>query len=199
MTGDPIRYQQEIDRRREQEQRDEAIARRMEALQVNDDRPVFLEWINMGDGANRNMNPNFVQQARDALTANYAQGERAAQGLLNNVFMLGQRQQRARAAPAIPAMPGGWDDGPQQFEQIPHNPGRHRVNAFDPAAHEQEPAADVNAVDGVRVVRHRTHRRRNTATGPAPIVAGFESRRLTAEERERERQIRSWAMNTPNE
>ncbi|KAJ9611767.1 hypothetical protein H2200_004951 [Cladophialophora chaetospira] len=66
--GDPVRYQQEVDRRRDQVNRDEELARRMQQLG--------------GD-----VGQNFIQQAREALTANYAQANRAARDLLNGWAM----------------------------------------------------------------------------------------------------------------
>ncbi|RMZ87085.1 hypothetical protein DV736_g5697, partial [Chaetothyriales sp. CBS 134916] len=66
--GNPVRYQQEIDRRRDQEQRDE-------------------------------MNANFIQQARDALTANFQNAEHVARGLLNG-WMGGRENQLPAGIPA---------------------------------------------------------------------------------------------------
>ena len=57
------RYQAELDRRREQEARDAALARRMEVL-----------GLDANAAAGQQLNQNFIQQARDALTANYQQG-----------------------------------------------------------------------------------------------------------------------------
>ena len=71
--GDPVRYQQEVDRRMDQVNRDEELARRMQQL---------------GGDAGQ----NFIQQAREALTANYAQANRAARDLLNG-FVMGRENQ----------------------------------------------------------------------------------------------------------
>ncbi|RMZ84195.1 hypothetical protein DV738_g778, partial [Chaetothyriales sp. CBS 135597] len=70
--GNPLRYQQEMDRRREQERRDEALARRMQGLDV----------FGLGNAAGHHMNANFIQQARDALAVNIQNAEQVARGLL---------------------------------------------------------------------------------------------------------------------
>lgn len=71
-----------MDRRRDQEQRDEALARRMQALGVNDDN-AHEQVFGVGNAAGHHMNQNFIQQAREALTANYQNAEQAARDLLN--------------------------------------------------------------------------------------------------------------------
>jgi hypothetical protein len=78
--GNPIRYQEELDRRREQEQIDEAIARRMQGLGVaeEDNGP-----IGAGNAAGRHVNDDFVQQARNILTGNFRQAVLEAEGLVN--------------------------------------------------------------------------------------------------------------------
>ncbi|KIV96563.1 hypothetical protein PV10_00412 [Exophiala mesophila] len=71
---DPLRLQQEVDRRRGQVVRDEEIARAMQRLAMFDN--IRAERVDL-------MNGNFMQQAREALTANYAHAGR----LLNQIMM----------------------------------------------------------------------------------------------------------------
>jgi IBR domain, a half RING-finger domain len=99
--GNPMRYQEEMDRRRDQEHRDEALARRMQALGVDDDDPR-REVFGIGNAAGHHMNQNFIQQAREALTANYQNAEQAARGLLNG-WVTGRENR-------VPGFPGGLDD-----------------------------------------------------------------------------------------
>lgn len=88
----PIRYQEEMDRRRYQERRDEALARRMQMLGVEDDPSDEVlgnsepgNVIGIGNAADHFLNHDFRQQARDILTGNFRQAARAAEGLLNGV------------------------------------------------------------------------------------------------------------------
>jgi len=118
--GNPARYQEELDRRRDQERRDEVLARRMEALGIDDD--GAQNWIfGLGNAAGHHMNQNFVQQAREALTANYQQAEQAARGLLNGIVM--GRENR------LPGFPLPFDETPQPLRPHPQRP-----NGSDPAA-----------------------------------------------------------------
>ncbi|OAL35728.1 hypothetical protein AYO20_04878 [Fonsecaea nubica] len=95
--GDPMRYQQEMDRRRDQVNRDEELARRMQQMGLGDDgEGPAARMFGLGNGANHHMNQNFIQQAREALTANYAQAGQAAMGLLNGFVVACATQQRAR-------------------------------------------------------------------------------------------------------
>lgn len=102
VNGDPIRYQQEMDRRREQEQRDEQMARQMAGLDV---RPRLGhgrapgEDFLVGTAADGHMDVNFLQQAREALAANYQNAEVAARGLLG-AWLTG------RENPLPPGLPG---------------------------------------------------------------------------------------------
>ena len=86
----PIRYQEELDRRRHQERRDEALARRMQVLGVDDDPSDDTvggdnpgQLLGVGNAAGHFLNHDFRQQARDILTGNFRQAARAAEGLLN--------------------------------------------------------------------------------------------------------------------
>jgi hypothetical protein len=85
--GDPAHAQQEMDRRRDQETRDEEIARRMQRMAMFDAGTGQNGVFAFGNGADNYMNQNFIQQAREALTANYAQAGQAARDLLNNYVM----------------------------------------------------------------------------------------------------------------
>lgn len=78
--GNPIRYQEELDRRREQEQRDEDLARRMQGLGVAEEDNGF---IGVGNAASRHLNGDFFQQARNILTGNFREAVLAAEGLVN--------------------------------------------------------------------------------------------------------------------
>jgi len=93
LGGDPIRYQQEMDRRREQERADEELARRLTGL---------------GMGARgADLNQDFLQQAREALTANYQNAELAARGLLGG--WLNQRENAlGRVAQPELQLPGAF-------------------------------------------------------------------------------------------
>jgi IBR domain, a half RING-finger domain len=86
----PIRYQEEVDRRRHQERRDEALARRMQVLGVDDDPSDDIiedgnpgQVFGIGNAADHFLNQDFRQQARDILTGNFGQAARAAERLLN--------------------------------------------------------------------------------------------------------------------
>jgi hypothetical protein len=79
--GNPARYQEEMDRRRDQVNRDEELARRLQ--QMGGAGGVF----GAGHGVNHAINQNFIQQAREALTANYAHANQAARDLLNGLGM----------------------------------------------------------------------------------------------------------------
>lgn len=174
IDGDPIRFQQEMDRRREQEQRDEALARRMETLDV--DAGNGFNFFGNGAGAHH-MNQNFIQQAREALTANYQQADQAARGLLNGFFT--GRENR------LPGMPGLPDETPQLLRRQTTHRNRN-IPADDPAEGPQTTAA------GVPVIRRQMGRRRST------LQSLGDGRVLTPAEREQERRIRMWANDLPS-
>lgn len=86
----PIRYQEEIDRRRHQEHRDEVLARRMEALGVDEDPSNQImggdgpgNVFGIGNAAEHFLNHDFRQQARNALAGNFRQAALAAERLLH--------------------------------------------------------------------------------------------------------------------
>ncbi|KAL2441495.1 hypothetical protein ABEF95_015155 [Exophiala dermatitidis] len=113
-VGDPVRYQQEMDRRRDQIRRDEELARRMQQLGIGVFNGIGRAADGEGEGEGEGDaeagagagNQNFIQQAREALTANYAQAGQAARDLLSG-FVMGGRENR---------MPG--TGMPLQMEQM---------------------------------------------------------------------------------
>ncbi|EXJ59928.1 hypothetical protein A1O7_04076 [Cladophialophora yegresii CBS 114405] len=147
--GDPVRHQQEIDRRRDQINRDEELARRMQQLGVAADDAGGA--FGLGNGADHHMNQNFIQQAREALTANYAQANRAARDLLNG-FVMGRENQ-------LPGMP-------LQMDQMMELLGQGRVR--DPG----------EGGDEARRPRRRGTARRRTAAADTPDdgTAGMDRR-----------------------
>lgn len=176
--GNPVRYQEEMDRRRDQERRDEALARRMQDLGVNDgaargdrDREVW----GIGNAAGHHMNANFIQQAREVFTANYANAEQAARGLLNG-WMTGREN-------PLPGFPGGLDE----------------INAFLRQPNAAANGGDQNGDDAVpqaqnmaRPARRATTRRRGALVDMLTTAGG---RSQTAEEAEQDNRIRNWASN----
>lgn len=154
--GDPARYQREMDRRRDQINRDEELARRMQQLGGDAGRQLG-GMFGIGNGADHHMNQNFIQQAREALTANYAQANRAARGLLNGIVNGRENQ--------LPGMPMQME---QMLDMLGQG-GRMR----DPAEAQDE---------GRRPRRRGTGRRRATATDEAearPVgMARDEERRI---------------------
>ena len=86
----PIRYQEEVDRRRQQERRDEALARRMQVLGVDDDPSDEHiggdnpgQVFGIGNAGDHFLNHDFRQQGRNVPTGNFRQAARAAEALLN--------------------------------------------------------------------------------------------------------------------
>lgn len=166
--GNPQRYQEEMDRRRTQEERDEVLARRMEVLGI-DEEDAGNGVFGIGNGADHHMNQNFIQQAREALTANYQNAEQAARGLINGWYT--GRENR------MPDIPEDMNDLPRILRQ---------------ASQRQRPRDE--AEDGASPQRRRrnTQRRRSQAVDLSPA---FENGRYqpTEEDREQERRIREWA------
>jgi hypothetical protein len=179
--GNPIRYQEEMDRRRDQERRDEALARRMQDLGMNNggaredrDREVW----GFGNAAGHHMNANFIQQARDVFTANYANAEQAARGLISG-WMTGREN-------PLPGFPGGLDDI-NAFLRQPNNASGQNTPTEDEAP---DPAESI-----LRPARRATTRRRSAFVDM--LTAGGRSQ--TGAEAEQDRRIRDWANNvTPS-
>jgi len=164
--GNPARYQEELDRRRDQERRDEAIARRMAALALDDDDGGMF---GVGNGAGLHMDPNFMQQAREALTANYQHAEQAARDLLTG--LMAGRENR------LPGLPLPADQTAQVLQQ-----GNQVV---DPAE-----AAAVHLPE-------RRPTRRGTVRRHSVLPDLFQGRSQTANERVQERRIQDWAQRIP--
>lgn len=86
----PLRYQEEMDRRREQEQRDEVIARRMQVLGL-DEAPndmagynnAYHETVGIGNAAGHFLNQDFRHQPNDFPSGNLQQ---AAQVTIEGLF-----------------------------------------------------------------------------------------------------------------
>lgn len=166
--GDPVRYQEELDRRREQVNRDEALARRLQQMGlVNADGQAAL---GLGNAADHHMNQNFIQQAREALTANYAQAGQAARDLLNG-FVTGRENR-------LPGMP-------MQMEQMLEMLGRGRPQEVDPAEEGYRP--DL----GRRAARRISVRRRNA------VPDGDGGHYIVREADDNERRLRDWADSVP--
>ena len=83
----PIRYQQEMDQRRDQEQDDEAFARRLQALGGDDDGLGDGPggYFGIGNARPHFLNEDFRHRARNILTGNFRQAAREAEGLLNGL------------------------------------------------------------------------------------------------------------------
>lgn len=129
LGGDPVAYQAELDRRGEQMRRDEEMARQMAGMNLGG-RGVDGGRIRGGGGdaaefevgnmAGHHLNANFVQQAREALAANYRDAEVAARGLLGG--WLGGREG------ALPAgIPGDLNQQMEQLQQQQLDPLQPRL------------------------------------------------------------------------
>ena len=166
---DPMRAQEALERRRDQEQRDEALARRMEVMGIDGEDVGDDGMFGIGNAAGHHMNANFIQQAREALTANYQVAEQAARGLLNG--MMTGRENRLPGPPLPPA----------QTPQLLRQPSRHA----DPPEVLVAPARPRRTA----VVRRQSAR-------PDPN-APFDGRGQTANERAQDRRIQDWAHGIP--
>lgn len=170
--GNPQRYQEELERRRDQEQRDEVLARRMEVLGIDEETAAGGPF-GLGNAAGHHMNQNFIQQAREALTANYQNAEQAARGLLNGWYT-----GRDNRMPDIPEHVN-LEDLPQILrQQSPRQ--RRRV---------QEDEADTHPAPR----RRNTARRRNNPPDMAEEAFVNGRYQPTEEDRAQERRIREWA------
>jgi hypothetical protein len=156
-----------MDRRRDQEQRDEVLARRMEVLGIDEEDAGGM--FGLGNAAGHHMNQNFIQQAREALTANYQNAEQAARALVNGWYT--GRENR------MPEVPENMNDLPRVLRQ-----GSQRQRPSDAAEEGASPE---------RRRRNNNQRRRN-APDPAPDFADGRYQ-PTQEDREQERRIRAWA------
>jgi hypothetical protein len=82
--------------------RDEVLARRMQQMDIRGGDNAEGNEFGIGNAADNHMNQNFIWQAREALTANYAQAEQAARNLLNG-FVTGRENR-------LPELPGEMQD-----------------------------------------------------------------------------------------
>ena len=183
--GNPVRYQEEMDRRRDQEQRDEALARRMQALGVGGRNDANRDVFGIGNMAGHHMNANFIQQAREALTANYQNAEQAARGLINGWYTGRENQ--------LPGFPGAPDETPEILRQG-GGPREHEGERRPAGARPGEPGyVPIIALDPAdpRPVRRGTNRRRSAIVDM--FANGMNGRSQTTEEREQERRIQDWA------
>ena len=117
----PIRYQEEMDRRREQELRDEALARRLQVLGVDDagdlaGQPNQMNVYGIGNAAGHFVNQDFRQQARELLSGNFRAAARAAEGLLNGTIT-GRENPLPPAPFEVPPMPQ-HDTPPNQSPRL---------------------------------------------------------------------------------
>ncbi|EXJ95716.1 hypothetical protein A1O1_00839 [Capronia coronata CBS 617.96] len=174
--GDPFRYQEELDRRRDQVNRDEALARRLQQMGLmNAGGNLEAGALGLGNAANHHMNQNFIQQAREALTANYAQAGQAARDLLNGLVM--GRENR------LPGIPLQMD---QMLETLGGGGGaRPQGMGADPA---EEGLGSDNAR---RAARRINVRRRNV------VPEGAGGHRIDRVPNDNERRIRDWANSGP--
>ena len=111
----PLRYQEELGRRREQELRDEEMARRMQGVDLDndpDEDDPDIGIVGIGNAGQHFLNQDFVQQARQMLAGNIRQAHQAADAFLNGAFT-------GRENP-LPAPPFDPPDAP------PGQPGRIR-------------------------------------------------------------------------
>ena len=118
----PLRYQEEIDRRREQERQDEALARRMAAMATDDDPaedPPFLNIVGIGNAGEHHLNQHFRHRARDLLSNNFRQAQREADALLNGL-VTGREN---------PLPPGPFEIPPLMPNQSPAGLRRHHTTA----------------------------------------------------------------------
>lgn len=134
LRGDPVRQQQEMDRRQQQMREDERVARRMAGLDLGDgdrnrnrDQRRDVDQFQVENLDLDEVHANFLQQARATLTANYQNAEITARGLL-----------------------GGWLAGRQ------HNLPAELVEDLDQNLHQPPGAFPVTPP------RRRTHRTRRS-------------------------------------
>ncbi|EXJ89813.1 hypothetical protein A1O3_02880 [Capronia epimyces CBS 606.96] len=172
--GDPVRYQVEMDRRREQVNRDEALARRLQQMGLVNAGDNQEGAFGLGNAANHHLNQNFIQQAREALTANYAQAGQAARDLINGLVT--GRENR------LPGMP-------MEMEQMLGMLGGGGGGVQDPAEEGHRPEA------GRRTARRTAGRRRTAA--PAPDRAGEHDGAGEGDDADPERRLREWANRGP--
>ena len=179
LGGNPVRYAEEMERRREQERRDEMLARRMEVLGVGvrgaervgrqmeeqgqrqgAPEDVFV----LGNAAGHHLNHNF-RIVRNILTADYGNANRMANGLLN-----GDVTGRENPLPHMP-------DSPDRTHDVLRRGTVRR----------QRTAPTDYGDSGRRERRQSDDPVRNL------VQPFFDGRSQTAEEREAEARVQNWA------
>ena len=95
-------YQEEIDRRREQERRDEELARRLQGLGLGDPENFYNAEEGFGNAGGHFMNQDFVNRAQHILSGNNnaAQAE-AAENLLNEAHNFYHQQRPPAPRPPL--------------------------------------------------------------------------------------------------
>lgn len=210
----PIRYQEEVDRRRHQERRDEALARRMQMLGVDDDPPDDIvgdgnpgQEFGIGIAADHFLNHHFRQQARNILTSNFPQAVQAAERLLSGA--VNGRENPLPPAPfelEAPARNAG--DQTAQLLRQDSSPNITLNNRPDPAARVGHAAASRGVYEPLEppvplpallsgVARRRSPIRNQSrrASGLESLLAGGRSQ--TADERTAEQRIENWRSDVP--
>jgi IBR domain, a half RING-finger domain len=215
----PIRYQEEIDRRRQQERRDEALARRMQVFGVNDDPPEEMvgnanpgQMFGFGNGAGHFLNHNFIR----ILTGNFGAADEVADGLLNGAVT--GRENPLPPAPFELDNPAR-DPTNQTAQLLRHdiashsnlnNAARRRSNdqanpgrGHGHAAHRtlNDPAAELvplppTLLSGARRPTALNQSQSRRANGLAGLLAGG-GRSQTADERVAEQRIQNWREEVP--
>lgn len=142
LRGDPVRYQEEMDRRQQQVREDERVAREMAGLNLGDrarnrnrdrdrnrnrDRnmpqdvaqfqvPNDVAQFQVRTPGGRRFNTNFFQQAREVLTADYQNAEVAARGLLGGWLAGRENSPMERSRDDLdlnmPQVPGAFPETP---------------------------------------------------------------------------------------
>ncbi|KAI9736260.1 MAG: hypothetical protein M1834_001146 [Cirrosporium novae-zelandiae] len=172
----PHAYHEELDRRRDQEARDEALARRLQGFGDDEDDTLAPENVNgniigIGNAAGHFLNQDFIRRATGFLTGNFGQGiDRVAQetrdndaNLLRPPAALLQAERAERAAARAQMRP------PQA-----HLPVRARTNAS--RRHNNAPIATA---EELAVPGHTTHNYATEATRHHPAAERRGTRRVS--------------------
>ncbi|KAI9845583.1 MAG: hypothetical protein M1837_004680 [Sclerophora amabilis] len=117
----PRNYEDELERRRRQEERDEAMARRLQLLGIDDDDFVggHGEPFGVGNAQDHFMNQDYVRAAADLLGGALNEARAAA----NNVMGIG----------------GDRPQGDRHRDDMPNNAGPHRRRAAPPPTRARQP------------------------------------------------------------
>jgi IBR domain, a half RING-finger domain len=217
----PIRYQEEVDRRRHQERRDEALARRMQVLGVDDDPSDEIagnatpgQIFGFGNAADHFLNHNFM---RNILTGNFGAANQVAEGLLNGAvtgrenplppapFELDNpardtTNQTAQLLRHDTASHPNLNNAARRRSNDQANPGRGNGNAAANRA-VNDPAEELVPLpptlsNGARRPTALNHNQSRRAGGLAGLLAGG-GRSQTAIERAAEQRIHNWRTDVP--